>query len=209
MAAHLYVDVQALKVRLGLNSDRDVQVLTSAAAAASRAVDQHCGRRFWCDTGVSARTYAPSRQTNRTLVVEDIAETTGLIVAYGTDGVTFGTTVAATDYQLDPANGIGPDGNSGWPYERIELITGSFPCAYARWPQRRTVQVTAKWGWLAVPEPVREACAMVAADLFHLKDNRFGVAGINDFGPIRVGENRIASGMLDPYRRMSAIVAVA
>lgn len=204
MAEHLYVDVPTLKTRLGINSDRDVQVLTAAVAAAARAIDQHCGRRFWCDDTVSARTYVPLRQTNGVVLVDDIATIDDLVIAHGSDG-TYGTTVVGADYQLEPANGIGPDGNPGWPYERIELITGSFPCS----GRRRTVQVTAKWGWLDVPDPVREACAMMAADLFHLKDNRFGTIGVNEFGPLRVSDNRVASGLLENYRRASAFLSVA
>jgi hypothetical protein len=211
VAAHLYVDVATLKSRLGINSDRDVQVLTSAVTAASRAIDQYCGRRFWCDTTVSARQYMPLRSERGVVLTHDIATTTGVVVDFGTDG-TYPTTVAATDYQLEPFGGIGPDGNPGWPYERLELLIGWFPIYSGTYPTsrwRRTVQITAQWGWLAVPDPVAEACAMMAADLFHLKDNRFGVAGVNDFGPIRVSENRVAAGLLANYRRASAFLSVA
>lgn len=206
MAANLYIDVATLRNRLGIASDRDVQVLTSAVTAASRSIDAYCGRRFWLDAVASARVYPPNPLDLFEVEVDDFATTAGLIVKTGTDGVTFPTTIS--NYELRPVNGIGPNGIEGWPFHNIRSISSWFliPVSYQR---TNTVQVTAQWGWAAVPDPVTEACAMIAADLFHLKDNRFGVAGVNDFGPIRVGENRVASGMLNPYRRTDAFLGVA
>lgn len=199
----LYVDATALRDRLGISSTRDASVLSGAVEAASRAVDDYCGRRFWVDDDVSARTYRPSSADLCRVAVDDIATTTGLIVKHGTNG-TFTTTVAASDYELDPANGIGINGQAGWPYDTIRLINAVFPW----WAGRRTVQITAKWGWMEVPAPVAQATALVAADMYHLKDNRFGVVGVNDFGPLRVGENRQATSLLEPYRRAGVIVGI-
>jgi hypothetical protein len=64
-----------------------------------------------------------------------------------------------------------------------------------------SVQVTAKWGWPAVPPAVKQAAFIVAADLFKAKDSAFGVAGFGEFGAVRVGSrmNPQAQALLAPF----------
>lgn len=54
------------------------------------------------------------------------------------------------------------------------------------WPNLPTVQVTARFGWSAVPYQVNEATILKAASLFKRKDAPFGVAGFNEFGAVRI-----------------------
>ena len=62
--------------------------------------------------------------------------------------------------------------------------------------------MTAKWGWEAVPEAVRQATVIIAAETFQLKDAPFGTAGMDQFGNIyHVRDNRIAAGKLARYCR--------
>jgi hypothetical protein len=94
-------------------------------------------------------------------------------------------------------NGI-VDGESGWPYNRIiTRASGSklFILGAA------AVQVTAQWGWTAVPSGVKQATELAAAEIFRLKDAPFGVAGFGEAGLIRIRENPKLAMLLGPYRR--------
>lgn len=73
--------------------------------------------------------------------------------------------------------------------------------------KRAAVQVTARWGWVAVPAPVKAACLISAAETFKLREAPFGVASFQDFGLARVRDNPIARRKLNPYRR--DVLAVA
>jgi hypothetical protein len=71
------------------------------------------------------------------------------------------------------------------------------------------VQVTAQWGWAAVPDSVKQATKILAAEIFRLKDAPLGVAGFNDFGPVRVREVPQVSMLLKRYRHPSRAAIVA
>ena len=53
---------------------------------------------------------------------------------------------------------------------------------------------------------VKQATAIIATDLFSLKDAPFGAEGPADF-VTQVGDNRRATRLLDPYRRSAVYVA--
>jgi len=162
-------------------------LLERAINASSRAIDQYCGRRFWLDAAVAERTYRPDCQSST--YVDDIGTRTGLVVKTGTDGTTFPTTWASTDYILEPRNagvvgtGSTADAHAFW---EIVAIAGRTFSTHA---YRPTLQVTAKFGWSAVPIEVTEACILKAASLFKRKDAPFGAAGFDQFGAVRIGRN--------------------
>jgi hypothetical protein len=79
----------------------------------------------------------------------------------------------------------------------------TFPTSAKRAP----LQVTARWGWTAVPAPVADACLILAEEDFKLKDSPFGVGGYGQFGIIRVRDNPMAARMLAPYRRDAVMAA--
>lgn len=164
-----------------------VAQLERAINASSRAIDAWCGRRFWLDAAVAVRTYRPNDLG--CAYVDDIGDRTGVIVKTGTDGVTFPTTWAATDYVLEPRNaGIVGSGSTADAYALWEIVAISgrtFPVH----PYRPTLQVTAKFGWSSVPPDVVEACIIKAAGLFKRKDAPFGVAGFDGFGNVRISGN--------------------
>lgn len=195
MANELYATLLELKKYLGISDGTDDDELTGALASTSRGIDKHCGHSFTKDVTATARVYYPRGHVAR---VDDFHTTTGLVVATDDgDAGTYGDAWAEADYQLEPLNGV-VDGEPGWPYTRIRAIGRSFPCT-----QRAPLQVTAQWGWAEVPSPVKQACLIVAAETFKLKDAPFGVAGFGEFGAVRVRENPIACAKLHPYRRGS------
>lgn len=187
-----YCTPQELRDQLG---DADALLATTlierAINAASRAVDVHCGRgvdgvlgQFWADQVVKTRTYVV---TNPCAVrVDDISTRTGLVVKTGTDGVTFPTTLASTDYLLEPRNAdAGGSTASPFAFWVIRSVNGLLLTQSVR-GRVPTVQVTAKFGWSAVPYEVGEATILKAASLFKRKDATFGVAGFGEFGAVRI-----------------------
>jgi len=202
--ANEYVTVEWMKERLAVRPDSQTitERMERVITRASRMVDKVCHRRFYADTAATARRFAPA--SGCVVRVDDFHTTDGLIVAvdYGDDG-TFEQVLSATDYELEPVNGV-VDGEAGWPYMAIRLVSGlTFP-AYSR---RKSVQVTAKWGWTAVPDPVVEATEVIAAELFKMGDAPLGVAGFGEFGVVRVRSNPKAAEMLAPYVRDPVLVA--
>ncbi|MGI5493879.1 hypothetical protein [Microtetraspora malaysiensis] len=157
--------------------------LQQAIDAASRWIDSYCGRRFWLDDTAQVRLYRPDDPC-RTWI-DDIGTATGLVIKTDTGGDgTWATTWASTDYQLEPLNA--PAGGSAYSWRRIAAI-GSllFPVS----ARRPTLQITARFGWSAVPDAITEACLLRAAMLYKRRDAPLGVAGFGDFGPVRVARN--------------------
>lgn len=198
-----YATLAELKGRLGITDTIDDARLTDALAEASVGIEKWCRRQF-NDAGGSPtpRVYYPT--SGRLTLVDDFSTTTGLDIKtdQDDDGV-FETTWAATDRQLEPLDGI-RDGQPGWPFWKIRAVAAkTFPCAGLRAP----VQVTARWGWAAVPKRVHGACLVMAEEIYKLVDAPFGAAGIGDLGVIRIRENTAVQMMLASYRRTAVRVA--
>lgn len=174
--------------------------LIDALSSASREIENYCRRQFNDAGSATAREFKPDR--SRSARVDDFSTTSGLIVKLDTDlDGTFATTLTSSQYELSPANGIF-DGMAGWPYYRIRLTDSSISFPSSRTSGReRVLQVTARWGWAAVPEPVRAACKIMAAETWKLKDAPFGVLGLDEFGVVRVRQNKMAVSKLAPYAR--------
>lgn len=178
--------------------------------AASRAIDDWCQRHFWQD-GTIADPVARVFAARNSLVVDlgPFNDLTDLVVpAVETDATgdgTFATVWAATDIELLPFNR--PDGR---PYREIRAVASNrFPVASSGRSGR--VRVTGVWGWAAVPGPVKTACLIKAARLLTRMQSPNGIAGVGDFGPIRItrSEDGDVVSLLEPYRRAEAVVMVA
>jgi hypothetical protein len=142
--------------------------------------------------------------TSVVVTTDDFWATTNLVVKTdeGDDG-TYETTWAAADYQLEPLNGR--ENGVAVPYCRIRAVRSRwFPDNF-----RPAVQVTAAWGWAAVPAAVKEATLIKAARLFHRKDSPQGVAGFNEFGVVRLASNDSdIKDLLTPFRRVEQFLMV-
>lgn len=174
-----------------------------AIEAASRTIDGICGRRFYSDAAATARTY--HAEAYWSVLVDDFHTTTDLVVKTDTgDDGTFETTWASTDYELLPRNGI-MNGVEGWPYTTVRAVEGrTFPCG-----KRASVQVTAKWGWAAVPPAVEQACVIAALDFWKAKDAPFGIAGIEGDGTVaRVRSNPQVRALLAPFMKGTGVGGV-
>lgn len=193
-----YITPEELQKYLGgTRADKD-DLLGDACQSGSDWVNELCGRDFNQETVATARVYE-ARSWSR-LDVDDFYTTTGLVIAVDTaDSGTYGTTWPATAYTLKPFNGI-EAGIPGFPYRQIVAVaSNSFPCQTGR----ARVQVTAKWGWAAVPTKVKQAAKILAAEVYRLKDAPLGVVAASDFGPLSVRENKQAGLLLRNYMHPS------
>lgn len=196
-----YCTLAALKLELGVplaTRTEDAQLL-AAIVAASRQIDGYCGRRFWQDRLVVTRLYHASSPT--VCETDDISTATGLVVkidlqGYGVYDITLAIT---TDFMLYPQNAALEV--PARPFEEIHIVP--FAQYYFARTMRPGVQVTAKFGWPAVPDDVTKAALLQAGQLYKAKDAIFGVAAFGDFGPMRVKArlNPIAEGLLGEYRK--------
>lgn len=191
------------------NVSADDEQFDLAIESACREIDGYCGRGFHqvvtSAESASARVYRPANALCAR--VDDFWSTTGLVVATdeGDDG-TFETTWSASDYELEPLNGV-RQGISGWPYWVVRAV-GSY--SFPPYNDRASVQITAKWGWETVPVPVKRATLVLAAGLLKTRDAPLGIAGMGDFGAVRIPINqyRMVQSALAPYRRSDRTMQV-
>ena len=166
----VYVQLAELKDMLRITDGVDDALLSGHIEAASRTVDEICRRTFYLDDTPTARIYYPDSLYQ--VRVDDIGDLSGLVVKVGTDGV---LTSVITTIITEPVNAIA----KGRPVTRIMSIDGDFIGDL-----QPSVEVTARWGWPDVPEPVRSATAILAGRLFKRADSLLGVAGFGDLGAI-------------------------
>ena len=197
-----YCSLSQLRSELGNYAAADTaddSKMELSIEAASRAIDDHCGQRFWQDSSaVDRQFYADDARCCfvDTDQCAGISTTTGLVVKTDEDGDgTFETTVTiTTDFILLPLNAAHEV--PARPYTEIRLVDNyGFPRLSNGRPG---VQVSAKFGWAAVPDQAEKACLIVAADLFKSKDVAFGLAGSAEFGQLRIssGVARMAQMLL-------------
>lgn len=202
---HAYTTVADLAVELELaagDATRLQAKLERAIAAASRQIDAHTGwtqHGFWADTTVQVRTYEPE-EAEEIYIPEGISTATGLIVKTDQDGDgTYEVTLSNSDLILCPVNAL-----ADWPahpYTEIEVRPTSqgvyFPTGL-----ENSVQITAKFGWPAVPDDVEKACLVQATQLFKAGDAAFGGVQLGlDGGVLRLGTrlHPMAEALLERY----------
>lgn len=207
---HAYATVDDLREHLG-DSKQNLpeNLLNRALNAASRAVDNHCWRRFWQDETPTTRTVKAGYDCNDLWLTgrDDISTTTGLAVATW-DGSGYGTTwTQDTDYQLWPYD-ANTDGSIYGGWSRLEgLGTIDFRVPTVRAKVYRPVQITARWGWSFIPDEVEQATLFKAAQLFKRKDAPFGIMQFGDIAAVRVTRADIdVLELLAPYQRDVAMV---
>lgn len=181
---------------------------------ASRMIDRYCHRKFWLDTNATARTFEPQDLYLLNLASHayaDIGSTSGLVIKTDSAGDgTFETTWQTTDYELLPYNAA-YEAPEAEPWTAIRAIgSQTFPLLVAAALTRRDrVQITAKWGWPAVPSAVQQACLIQASRLFARSKSPDGVAGFGDSFALRVSSQMDPDviDLLKDYRRATALVA--
>lgn len=193
--ANGYASLAEVKAAARITDSVDDALLEIAIESASRAIDGHTHRNFFvAGTVATARVFAAS---NSDFVwIDDVASTTGFALATSDNlDATYTTTWGTADYQLEPLNGVS-EGVS-WPYTRIRS-TGNKGLPYGS--GLAGVQVTARWGWLAVPTAIKQATMILAGRQFKRYDSPLGVAGFGDLGAMRVSRvDPDVATLIEPY----------
>jgi hypothetical protein len=195
-----YCTLAQLKAALRITDTLDNDLLEVAIESASREIDGACERVFYSTS--ATRIYAP--QNIYLVETDDIVSVTS--VKTSTDGLTFDTTLASTDYQLEPLNGIA--GGLSTPFTQIRAVGNYLWPAYS--PQtifhlEASVQVVGVFGWSAVPTAIKQATIILAMRLFKRLDSPLGIAGFGDMGQMRVGRfDPDVEALLAPFRKVSA-----
>lgn len=171
-----YVTATELKDYLRIGDTDDDTEIGFAITAASRAVDHAANRQFGVTT-LEARVYTPRYDKRRgrwTIEFDDVQNITGLLIDSDDDddGV-FDKSI--DDFRLIPFNAV----DLSRPYEGVVVRPESSNLPVAA---EGSVQVTALFGWTAVPSVVKQATLLQASRFFNRRNAPFGVAGSPDIG---------------------------
>jgi hypothetical protein len=181
VVADAYITMAELRTYLRVTAttdatDPDTGIELIAAEAAARAIERACHRRFDAEAATAtARVYTATKTAGRYFCdIDDLADGTTIT------GVVFDST-GNGDYDSTPTTAyrVGPTNASvrGLPYTRLLFDLGTWPPLY-----EEGVEVTAKWGWTAVPTSIKQANLIQAARFVKRRDAAFGVAGSPDMG---------------------------
>lgn len=169
-----YATPSQYRDRVNRSDDGHDAEIAENLAAVSRYLDRKLRRFFTRDAVAVAHTFYPGTfwrgdaeaenpwkgtPRARWLDVDDIASTAGLTIKVDEARVgnfTAALTLAATDYQLYPLNA--DKGAEPVPWTRVLLPSWS---SLMGWPPGSPVEITAVWGWPAVPQAVREATVQI------------------------------------------------
>jgi len=169
-----YATLAEVKAALRLTDSVDDTLLERAIESASRRIDGYCGRWFYKTSSTAVNIYP----INEYLVAfPDDVSSTSLTIKIDTnaDGTYATTLTQGVDYILEPTDAA----LRGYPYTHARMVGGqTFPLEVT--PSFPTVQVTALWGWDAVPADVNQACVLLAMRQFARLNAALGVVGFAD-----------------------------
>lgn len=205
-----YITDTEFMSRHGITANTNTARIGEHITAASRKVDAMTFRQYGPHSGgATARYFRPL--SCGLVYIDDAYEITSVETDADDDG-TFETTWTTADYETEPANGVGSDGQSGWPTYLLRAVGSSLWFPSPAWNRRRTVKVTAKWGWSAVPQPVIEATHLLTHRLYYevsvpggvtLPNPEFGLPGSPLMRPYT------AEKLLRPFVRPDYAVGIA
>lgn len=154
----------------------DTTVIIPLLAAVSRLIDRETGRFYSQDAAAVVRLYDGNGLDR--LYVDDIATLTGLVVKVDLEADfdftgTGETLTRDTHYFVGPANaGLGSEAA---PYRFLEIVPNN--AVLGVWPEQpRSVQVTAQFGWPAVPGAIKEATVLIAREMRDLEESGMTLA---------------------------------
>lgn len=189
--ATLYTTLIMVKSRLDKALDKSDADIMQMIEASSRKIDGYTNRRYYQTT--EARYFTPECSSD--LDIDDVVT----ITALATDDLqdrTYSTAWSGTDYELEPYNAA----SAGYPYTRLVIAPNGrygFPVA------RRTVKVTATWGWPEIPAGIAEAATLMTIRLFGRVKAPYGLVGGGDLGQqtLMPTIDPDIKALLEPFRR--------
>lgn len=199
-----YISTSDFKGRFGINTSTDDHRIAAHCTAASLWIDSYCGRQFGPGS-VGTRYFQPDSWG---LVRIDDCNTITEVAIDNTDDGTYSVTLTeGTDYTAVPHNGIGPNGQSGWPTTQIEATgrTYWFPMSNYR---PSSVKVSATFGWAAIPNDIKEAAYLLAHRLYYEVDVPSGNVPGGEFGAAPLRRPWTAQMLLKPYVRADRMLGI-
>lgn len=194
-----YATLADLKSALRITDSVDDALLETSIESASRQIDGACERVFY--STAATRVFRP--RDSFTCEIDDLVSVTTIKTSSQANG-TFDVTWTATDYQLEPLNGL--VGGSYRPYDAIRAI-GDY--LFPLWEPKSvnayeaTVQVAGTFGWSSVPTDIKQATILLAMRQFKRYDSPLGVAGFGDLGVVRVGRiDPDIESLIMPYKKI-------
>ena len=161
------------------NTARDATI-EATIQAVSRAIDNLGPRRFWLNAADALETrYYTAEDAEKLWLPDDLVSLTSLATDEDLDG-TYEVVWTASDYRLGPPNAA----LDGWPYNQIKrrpLGLYYFPVGV-----EDGVKLVGRFGFPAVPDPIKEACYLQSYRLYLRKTAPFGVAGSAEMGQVLV-----------------------
>lgn len=177
-----YATAAELKSALGITDTDDDSDIAVVLTAASRALDDFCGRFFFQDS--TAREYVAEHSD--VLYTDDLVSVTTVSIDNDDDDVAE-LALAAADWHLEPLNAAA----NSKPFTRIATTLGGTR-AFNR---ARRVKVEGTFGWPAVPDGIKQATIHQATMLLKSsKEGTLGVAPVAGFD----GAGMRISGRLHP-----------
>ena len=161
-----YTTRNVVKTYLGIPSGTSSEddPIDAAIDAAEQEIDNYTGRTFVVPGAATAKVYRPA--DDRVVLVDDIAQTTSLVVKTDSadDGAYDTTLTITTEFILD--------GNAS-PYRVVRRVDGS---AFPRYISNRpTVQVTAYFGYgMSIPKAIVQASTLMGARLYQRRSSPLG-----------------------------------
>jgi len=174
----VYATEGDLKLAAGVSDDIDDDDISDALEAAARIIDWDTGRQFGAVAAAESREYGVAWDPTTGLwraEIDDLMTTTNL------DVVVDGSSLAASQYRLEPRNS--PQEGRPWEWimldEATEDTLGSGP---------RTVDIIAIWGWVdsgdaqATPTGIKRANVQLGLRLWQRAESPLGVLGSPELG---------------------------
>jgi hypothetical protein len=186
-----YATLAQVKSALRLTDSVDDTLIENAIESASRRIDGYTSRWFYKTNQTPVQVYPATLYECGTL--NDMATTSVTVKIDSVGDGSYATTwTQGQQYQLEPLNA----GLSGKPYRRIVAINGfNFPVAV----DKPLVQITAQWGWNAVPSDVTQACILLSMRQFARLNAALGVVGFADMAmQVRAVDPDVRD-LLNPY----------
>ena len=165
-----------------VDTSEDAEVLIDLTSVTRHVEKRLAGRFFTKDAAAVVRIYKPKYPD--ILEVDDIVSVTSIKVDADLDG-TYETTLTTSEYELLPRNA--GDGSEPSPYTSIGRLSGS-------WSTSSRVEVTAVFGWPAVPAAIKSAVIQLTA-MLRLETPR-AQSQVSDLGAV-ISVNASARNLID------------
>jgi hypothetical protein len=183
-----------VKAALRLTDNVDDTLLENAIESASRRIDGYTGRFFY-KTSQTAITMYPYNEYLLFFPADVATNSITIKVDTAANGTYATTLTQGVDYLLEPTDVV----LQSRPYLNARMVGGAtFPLFVT--PSFPTVQVTAQWGWNAIPDDVNQACVLLAMRQFARLNAALGVVGFADMAITVRAIDPDVRDLLSPYK---------